>query len=168
MSSNLSPIETAVYDLVRRYIERQETARDALKEVRPDALFYHDKDATGEMVAAMVQAHMHKTSGEWHDWDFTIIDKGIRLVHRTTQEPIEWEAPDVNTFQRDALLNWAEWYLGQPSSADLLLIFAGGLGDNQVSLTELVFPTLNRFVRLRIMHQKNTTQAPYQYTMGKN
>jgi hypothetical protein len=102
--------------LIKEYIKRQAIVEKCLKEKRPDLLAMVDKTISDTEVVRLVEAHKHEpNSGVWEDsgqnWTYYIHGKGCRITNNTTSEPIEWDIPDIDVFDRYWFGNWVRWWL---------------------------------------------------------
>ena len=60
--------------------------------------------------------------GIWHDheqneWKYFLHGGGCRLVNYKTGEPIDWDCPDVNSYDKYKFLCHFEWQLSSPECA---------------------------------------------------
>ncbi len=75
---------------------------DLLHEIRPDFL-----GAAPRPTKAQIRATQR---GSWGEWSYYIHGRGCRLVHARTREPIEWDSPDLQTFDPSWFAHWLEWW----------------------------------------------------------
>jgi hypothetical protein len=66
-------------------------------------------------------------SGIWRDhenneWQYFLHGGGCRLTNRKTGEPIDWDCPDVNSYDKYKFLHHLEWQLSSSERADKLTI----------------------------------------------
>lgn len=109
-------IEQSMYELICRFTSRQNLVFQVLKELRPRILISTGA-ITGENLEKSLRFNIPQ-SGYWgtnQEWKYFIHGLGCKLVHTTTEEPIEWNAPDVKAFDKYWFVNWIKWYLKQPS-----------------------------------------------------
>ena len=64
-------------------------------------------------------------SGIWRDhenneWQYFLHGGGCRLTNRKTGEPIDWDCPDVNSYDKYKFLHHLEWQLSYAERADKL------------------------------------------------
>jgi hypothetical protein len=62
-------------------------------------------------------------SGIWQDhenneWQYFLHGGGCRLINRKTGEPIDWDCPDVNSYDKYKFLHHLEWQLSSSERAD--------------------------------------------------
>ena len=65
-------------------------------------------------------------SGVWKDtqqneWRYFLHGTGCFLTNLRTDEPIDWNCPDVNSYDTDKFLNHLIWQLSSPQRAETLL-----------------------------------------------
>ncbi|MHB8629078.1 MAG: DUF6896 domain-containing protein [Aggregatilineales bacterium] len=114
----LTPDQLAVYTLVKKFVERQRIVFGAIVELRPDRAA-----AWGMIPVDQLPEHLRVRDkysiifrGDWGDnkeWHYFLHGGGCRLIHSTTGEPIEWDAPNVQRFDRHWFANWVKWTLTQ-------------------------------------------------------
>lgn len=64
-------------------------------------------------------------SGIWidsenNDWRYFLHGKGCRLVNVKTEEPIDWDCPDVNKYDRWKFMFHLMWQISSPERAEKL------------------------------------------------
>ena len=62
-------------------------------------------------------------SGIWrvnenNEWEYFLHGGGCRLTNRKTGEPIDWDCPDVNSYDKYKFLHHLEWQLSSSERAD--------------------------------------------------
>jgi hypothetical protein len=117
---NVSPDRSSVVmrDIILNalaiFISRQQLVHEAMTELRPD-LLAAAADTREERLKSIELAKIYgrvPQSGIWRDeWDHFIHGLGCRLINLNTQELIEWDAPDVDSFEEDWFLTWLIWDL---------------------------------------------------------
>jgi hypothetical protein len=88
--------------LVREFVGRQQLAREVLAKYRPWLLGLASDLRTKEFISAT-------SRGTWGDWSYWLHGGGCRLVHSQTGERIEWDAPDLQSFDKNWFANWLDW-----------------------------------------------------------
>ena len=63
--------------------------------------------------------------GIWRDdenneWQYFLHGGGCRLTNMKTGEPIDWDCPDLNSYDKYKFLHHLEWQLSSPERADKL------------------------------------------------
>jgi hypothetical protein len=119
MPMNQESVQVAVLALIRRYVARQQTAADAMQQLRPDLWFQtYQKEWTAAILvklkALQAQVAGIPQKGYWgeHDeWEYFFHGGGCRLVHTSTGEPIDWDAPNIRRFDKFWFLNYMQWIL---------------------------------------------------------
>jgi hypothetical protein len=118
MMERLTDDQAAVYTLIKKFIELQKLAFDAIVELRPDRAV-----TWGMIPVASLPIDFKwpdKSSivfrGDWgkaKEWHYFLHGGGCRLIHKVTAEPIEWDAPNIQRFDRYWFANWVKWTLDQ-------------------------------------------------------
>ena len=163
MADDIQILETSVLNLIKRYVKRQQIAFNAFRALRPaiieaDNISQNDKKLTEVLSQYVDEPWM----GQWQDWTFYFQGIGCRLIHEETAEIIEWEAPDIHTFDRHWFVNWLEWlWIYRSDDPDLAFFedyFAGSPTRNQIC--QVIFPVLSVMVEDNFIrndpHHKNT------------
>lgn len=145
MSDGIESLEISVHHLIERFIERQQVTFSAFSALRPaivDADHINlDEKKLIELLTRYIDAPWQ---GHWHEWTYYFQGAGCRLISGETAEIIEWEASDVNTFDRFWFVNWLEWlWMFHPDDKDLTLLKVYfRTRPNRHDLYEIVFPML--------------------------
>jgi hypothetical protein len=105
----LNAIQAAVLELLHYYIERQTVARDVLLARRPDLLAAAEDDPDTEALTAEFDGA--PLYGRMGPWQYSIHGTTITLSNTRTGEPIDWEPPDLNQFDRSAFAIYVGWFL---------------------------------------------------------
>ena len=144
----LNDLQTAVYSLVRKYVARQELVRDALSELRPDLLMLAEGSISVEELIELAKRQAHvPQAGRWgkeNEWSYFTHGKGCRLTHTITQEPIEWDAADVQSFDRFWFVNYLKWRLDQDREDESISVLRSWLDGREEKLQGLIFDVLNQ------------------------
>ncbi len=128
-----------MYHLISLFVSRQTLVFEALRELRPQILI-----STGAMVKDQIET-VHKSrfdtppTGYWganQDWKYFLHGLGCKLVHITTQEPIEWDAPDLKSFDRYWFINWLKWYVNYSEEKDSIS-FLKSMNSNTIDIFAL-------------------------------
>jgi hypothetical protein len=97
----MDEVQDAIYRLVQQFVERQMIVRDAIAELRPSYL-------------GLKLPHGRPSIGFWgenNEWKYIVHGVGCKLVHRNTGEPIEWDTPHLEIFDRYWFVNWFVWIM---------------------------------------------------------
>ncbi len=146
MADEIVSLEVAVFSLIKRYIERQEVTLEAFRALRPALIEADHIDCDEKKLVEILTKYMDEPwQGHWHEWSYYFQGSGCRLISGETAEIIEWEATDVQTFDRYWFVNWLEWlWMFHPNDSDLRLLrdfFSHR--PNRYDLYEIIFPMLN-------------------------
>lgn len=156
----ITPSQTAVYKLVTQYVTRQELVLAAITELRPDILSLA-KGETNEELLQMVKQYANVPQvGRWgpdKEWSYFIHGGGCRLIHTLTQEPIEWDAPNVRECDRFWFMNYLIWWLTQASSMDNEpeSLLKKWFDNNDEMLKRMVFETIDQLQKMGLLLQHN-------------
>jgi hypothetical protein len=161
---NQASVQVVVLALLRRYAARQQLAADAMQQLRPDLWFQtHQEEWTaallGELKALQAQAAGIPQKGSWgeHDeWEYFFHGGGCRLVHTSTGEPIDWDAPNTHRFDTFWFLNYLQWVLAHEPANPALLTIQAELGQYHNSLREFTFGLLDQLQALGfLIHEQD-------------
>ena len=145
MSDGIESLELSIYSLIKRFIERQKVTFAAFRALRPAVVEAEhinlDEQKLIEILTRYVDAPWQ---GHWQEWAYYFHGGGCRLIHDETAEIIEWEASNVNTFDRYWFVNWLEWlWMFHPDDEGLTLLKAYFRHrPSRHDLYEIVFPML--------------------------
>jgi hypothetical protein len=164
----LTTFQAAVYSLIERYVVRQALVRDAMNDLRPDLLVVAGDKGSYEHLIQMTKRYSHvPQSGQWgndKEWRYFIHGRGGRLTHTITQEPIEWDAPDIHTFDGFWFLNYLQWLLHQDTGDKNISAIKIRLSSNpETSLQDLIFDILNQLVQKGLLARPDPSN-PNKYT----
>jgi hypothetical protein len=97
-----------IIDSILFYIERQKYVPKALLDISPRHLLMVNDENFRKILQPYIELYDEKINtlnqsnlqtGIWNEWRYWIHGIGCRLTHLHTQEPLEWDAPDVNGFR---------------------------------------------------------------------
>jgi hypothetical protein len=107
------------------FIERQMVVLEIMQQMRPDLLALAGATDAESVLAGFALSEKHGSvpqKGIWthenQEWEYFFHGLGCRLIHMDSGEPIEWDAPDVSSFDKEWFLNWYRWYLTHNLSDD--------------------------------------------------
>ncbi len=145
MSEDVVSLEVSVMNLIKRFVQRQQVTLDAFRALRPAIVdAKHITCDEPKLIEILTQYMDDPWQGHWHEWSYYFQGAGCRLINGKTAEIIEWEAADLNTFDRYWFVNWLEWlWMFHPQDDDLnLLKDYYSHRPNRYQLYELIFPML--------------------------
>jgi hypothetical protein len=127
MGSGEDELMTTIVEIwIQAFIDRQPIVYRALSHLRPDLLMIAEaqsRETKLECIRLMENYRDVPSTGIWIDsegenWDYFVHGLGCRLISLVDGEPLEWDAPDVNSFEDEWFLNWAAWRIKhtEPSS----------------------------------------------------
>jgi len=145
MSDDIHSLEVSIFNLIQRFIERQQVTFEAFKALRPAIIEAEHINCDEEKLIKILNMYMDEPwKGHWQEWSYHFQGAGCRLISSKTSEIIEWEASDVNTFDRYWFVNWLEWlWMFHPHDDGLVMLkdfFS--YRPNRYDLYEIIFPML--------------------------
>ena len=101
--------EQSMYRLVTLFVSRQSLVFQAIKKLRPQILV--STQALDKQQIELPRGSRFDTpqTGYWgadEEWRYYLHGLGCRIVNTTTQEPIEWNAPELQSFDKYWFINW--------------------------------------------------------------
>lgn len=144
----LNTTQSAVYTLVKIYVQRQQLVLDAMRDVRPDLL---TETARKQQ---RLRSSLANSRGYWgmnKEWVYQIHGRGCDLTHTITQEPISWNDPDITNFDPNWFVNWLDWLISQPNNENLSIIKAY-LEECNCDLRGFIFDILKQLRDMRMLH----------------
>lgn len=147
IESQLNIIQSAVYTLVRRFVQRQQLVLDAMRAVRPDLL---TETADNQPRLHSTFANSRGFWGKDKEWTYQIHGRGCDLIHTITKEPISWNDPDITSFDPYWFINWLEWFVNQNYDEHTSIIKAKIQEENR-DLQTFVFDVLKQLRDLKIL-----------------
>ncbi len=143
---------------IRRYAERQQLAYDATEELRPDLLMLTEEQWTQEDVRDYVEFATQlmgvPQAGYWGEnkqWRYFFHEYSCRLTHTVTEEPIHWDTPSIERFDKFWFIDHLRWALQQPGSDQALAIIRGKAAAYDGTLEEFSFDLLDQLVALEYL-----------------
>jgi hypothetical protein len=152
---SLTETQLAVLALVRRFVKRQQLVFDALMNIRPHLVMYADhrteltEEESRELSRLRHEYFRQSPSGHWgvdKEWTYFLHGVGCRLVHNVTQEPIDWNASNVDGFDKFWLVDYLQWLLGQQSNDEWLQVLKTQFAERSASLPQRVDSKLREFI----------------------
>lgn len=157
----LNTLQDAVYSLVKRYASRQNTVLEAMGDLRPDLLLLAKGGGVVEELIQMTKLYSAvPQSGQWgknKEWHYFIHGKGCQLIHNTTQEPLEWDAPDIESFDRSWFVNYLQWLSSQGVEDEYVAVIMSQLNSRNSILQDVIYNTLNQLQQLGILTSSNAS-----------
>jgi len=109
-------VEDKIRTLIVEYIFRQRLVHECMTELRPDLIAIADKAMSRHKKVEIIQKQPRNPRisniGTWQKygtWEYYIHGGGCRLINLMTEEPLEWDAPDMNSFDDLWFFNWCKW-----------------------------------------------------------
>ncbi|MBZ0296044.1 MAG: hypothetical protein K8L99_26020 [Anaerolineae bacterium] len=152
-----------VYELICLFVARQRLVFQALKELRPQILA-----STGAIDRQQPEPRKSifdiPQTGYWgvnQEWKYFIHGLGCKLVHVTTQEPIEWNAPNPKSFDKYWFINWLKWYVNHAEDRERIR-FLKSMNSNAIA--DFVLSALLKFEESELV-VRLSTQYNNEYTL---
>ena len=143
----MNGIQSAVHSLASSFVQRQNFALAALREIRPDLLDENRIRPTKEYIKSTQSGYW----GEDKEWRYFIHGRGCRLIHRVTGEPIEWDAPEVQRFDPYWFVNWLDWLLAQEDRSEAIRIIETQCKEHSEDVKTLVFNVLDQLQQAGVL-----------------
>jgi hypothetical protein len=149
-------IHTEILTLIQRYVERQTIVLTAMQQLSPHLFMRsYSGEWTSEIVdqyrRAMEQVAHIPSSGFWGDndeWQYSLHGGGCRLVHTVTGEPINWDAPKVERFDKFWFLDYLVWLLANDPTDATVAVLQPIAPRDAASLREFTFTLLEQLYQL--------------------
>lgn len=157
-------VHTQLYRLIQQFINRQEIVFQALKDLRPQILISTGAITRHEIKVLQKSRFYFPQIGFWGEdntWKYFIHGLGCKLIHVKTKEPLEWNAPNLNSFDIYWLSNWLKWYLESNKDNEILHI---AKVKNSDDLGAAILNMLEDFKAEKIIIPVNS-QYPSEYTL---
>jgi hypothetical protein len=114
--------------LLRAYVNRQHLVLQAVQELRPHrlrlAILLQDPSAPTSEIARLAETPESTTErGYWgsnNQWRYAFHGRGCRITHTASGETIDWDMPDVLTFDVYFFTRWLRWAASNRHDAALL------------------------------------------------
>jgi hypothetical protein len=163
----LNPVQTALYQAIKRFVQRQSLVLEALKDLRPDLVMETADEGTPQEQAEMRKTYIRQPStGYWgknREWEYLLHGSGCRLVNVATKENIQWDVGDLHRFDRFWFVNYLEWLLDSDVVDKDVSRIRGWLEKQLETRTEtkpsygplqdIIFPILEELRELGILSQ---------------
>jgi hypothetical protein len=111
----LTALQRFVWALISTYIDRQSLVKQALYTLKPSIFYVGQSSLSVEELVVLVQtdAKVPSTGYLYLDdkWEYYLHGSGCKLVNQDTLEPLEWDAPDVEIFDRYWFAVYATWWI---------------------------------------------------------
>lgn len=164
-------LQQVILKLAERYIERQKITLEAFRALRPAILEAdHVNMSEDQLIRILLQYIDSPWQGHWQEWSYYFHGAGCRLINSKTSEIIEWEASNVNTFDRYWFVNWLEWlWMFHPNDEGLASLKGYfSATPNRYNLYNLVFPILRVLVIEGYIHPKGGNKNMYTIIPDEN
>jgi hypothetical protein len=112
-------LQTEVYTLIERFVQRQQLPLEVIQKFRPYLIDPIKRRPTDkEYIRATQIGHW----GQDDEWDYFLHGGGCKLTHTVTGEVIEWDAPHLQHFDPSWFVNWLMWFINSHKDDGDLLI----------------------------------------------
>ncbi len=171
----MTAIQSAVYALVQRFVQRQTIVLDALRDLRPDLIMrVENRDNaefwerwTQETWLAFVKEHVRRSTGEWgenNEWEYFLHGPGCRLTHKITKERLEWDLGSLRRFDKNWFLNYLLSLLDQNTNDEALATIRAWYESQEIVnprnepsyylWREAILPILEQLQEMRLLSQQ--------------
>lgn len=142
----LNSLQSAVFNLAKKFVKRQDVVLAALNDLRPDIVMRAMNIGSSKARAeARLKYYRTSPTGDWNGWEYFVHGEGCRLTHKQTGERIEWDAGNLNKFDKTWFVNHLEWLLMQNSADKDIQIVNSSFqltARTTQALQEIIFPVL--------------------------
>lgn len=140
-------IAEAMLGFIDRFIERQQLVLEVLRDTWPHILIITGQEGErSTFLDALENRDSTPQSGFWgenQEWDYFIHGMGCRLRHVETGEPIEWDSPDLQRFDRFWFTDWLMWAITQSGVDGHSHILQTTLGHDKQSNQDIVLKSIH-------------------------
>ena len=157
---NLNAQQQQMVEYINLFLARQKLVFQALLDIRPGLLISvgilkpEDRPKHGSL----------SDTGSWgenQEWKYFRHGLGLRLFHTVTEEPIEWNASNEQTFDRYWFSNWLYWYSQYDSKGKTEAI----ANIPKTEFRESIFNILTELLEAKVLMREYPTQIPNEYTL---
>jgi hypothetical protein len=173
---DLNSIQSTLYSLVQRFVQRQAIVLEAMRDLRPDLVAEAGDEIPPQFIGENRKEYLRKFyKGHWgkdKEWEYYLHGGGCRLIHTVTQERIEWDAGSLLRFDRFWFANYVEWLLNQDVEDENLTTFREWFKKELSVVSEkkpvfmrhydVIFPLLERLEEQGLLscHEQYCTLIP--------
>jgi len=123
-------IHVAILTLVQGYVERQAIVLTSMQQLHsPVFILSYSDEWTDELIDQYRQAvedaaHIPQRGywGDNNEWQYFLHGGGCRLIHTLTGEPLNWDAPKVERFDKFWFLDYLVWLLTNDSTDTAVVV----------------------------------------------
>ena len=162
---NGDSLDQAFLNLVQIFVERQSLVLEAMEEVCPSRLRLAGisreiaPEAYWEEISRN-RLHDQPQLGEWHgEWKYFWHGCGCRLKNLSTGEILEWDAPDLQVFDRHWFANWLKWKLARQDQDESAAVVRSAVEASASNLEDFVFALFNHLHETGMIIQTSTTNS---------
>ena len=161
-------LQSAIYRLLKRFVSRQVLALRAIEEMRPHFILIAKRERPIEEILTEMlneikrpQAPQSGYTGDNNEWEYFFHGGGCQLTHTVTQEIIDWDAPDVKTFDRFWFLNWLEWLLDYEATNEDAAIVQKAFDSYNGTFREFVFEQIRQYEESGLIKRSGSSRNKY-------
>jgi hypothetical protein len=146
---NDDSLNQAFLSLIQIFVERQQIVVEAMEEVCPRRLRMAgiSREIASEAYWKEISSNKLRDQpqfGEWHgEWKYFWHGCGCRLKNLSTGEIIEWDAPDLQTFDKYWLSNWIAWAFTQQNHDESMSVVHSAAEASSVNPKNFIFMLLD-------------------------
>ncbi len=166
----LDAIQAIIYCLIQKFVERQSLVLEAIRELRPDKVMRAENDDNSEIweqwsqedwQALVLDYARRPAIGNWgenQEWSYFLHGAGCRLIHKVTQERIEWDLGSLQTFDKFWFVNHLQSTIDHTSDEPMIILKGWYENENKPQqkiifrpLHDAIFPILEQLYLLGLL-----------------
>jgi hypothetical protein len=165
-------LQTAVHELIKRFVERQSIVLEALRDLRPDMIMRIERRGSPKDCTEMRQKYSKASNiGYWgknNEWAYRLHGIGCHLTHTKTGEIIGWDVGSLKRFDWYWFIDHLEWLLNTDIERSDVRIVRAELSASEIdrdTLRKLILPILEQLQEAEVI---KPSQAVHRYILVKN
>jgi hypothetical protein len=140
----MDDLHAAVYDLVKRFVERQRLPYEVIKKYRPHLVGIIRPRPSKEYLIATFKGYW----GDNNEWKYRLHGGGCHLTHTITEEVIGWDSPDLRRFDPYWFTDWLSWILKQDTDFPCPSVVLATVSEQGDDFRKRVFEILAKLHQL--------------------
>jgi hypothetical protein len=144
-------LQTAVHNLIKRFVERQSVVLEAMRDLRPDTIMRLERRGSPKVWAELRRAYAREPNigywGENNEWKYRIHGLGCHLTHTITGEVIGWDVGSLKRFDWHWFVDYLEWLLKTDDEDNNVKTIKSALQSHDInrdSLRAFILPVLEQ------------------------
>jgi hypothetical protein len=165
MAMEMDAIQTAIYTLLEKFVERQKIPYEVIKKYRaffvdPSQRRSHDKEYWRSTALGFW--------GDANEWKYFLHGAGCHVTHIETGEVIGWDAATLTRFDPYWLADWIHWYAAYHPDDPLSLVVAPLIANDHSDTAKNLFPILDQLHQLGKLSYDPTPTNKYELIREAN